>query len=357
MNQTLSARQTGVIASLLLLANKLLVLPSLLFESSKADGVFIVMFLLALELGLVALFVKLKQTCPNQSLYQIIQEKMGTFFAKLFYILLILYFFYKIMLIFNISYMYFHVQVYLDASYYIFIFIFLLIMNSCCLRGLRPLARGCEFMYIFLIGALVFCLFLSIANFNKFPLFFDSPIKNFFTGSFKYFFCFGDSLVLFVLMDRITLDKATKKSLFCHFAISSVIITVLYFMFYSAFGSTSFMYKNAVSDIITFSYRFIDLGRLDIISITTIMFISLLQLSLYCYALLQCFMKVFSRLSKTYSVVVFDIVFLSIVVSSMLNYLVAIELGKNVMVYFAILLQIFFPVLLLVPFGKRKVKK
>ena len=118
-------------------------------------------------------------------------------------------------------------------------------------------------------------------------------------------------------------------------------------MFYSIFGQTSFIHKNAISDIITFSYRFIDLGRLDIIAIITVMFLSFLQLSVYFFAFCQCFMSLFSKLSLTYTVCVFDLAFVAVVASSVVNYLAVINLGTTVMCYFALVLHFVLPILVL----------
>ena len=347
MTKTISSRQGAILAALLLFANKILVLPSLMYESSNADGIFILLALLAVEMLILYMFFKVKEAFPYQSFYEIIKKYMGTIVAKLFYVLLLVYFFFKIMLLFNISYIYFHIQVYIDVAYYLFLFAFLLIMTSSVLRGLRAIGRGLEFFYFFIIGCMFFIILLSFANFDKFPLFFDSPPAQYFKGLFSNLFCFGDMLVLFVLMDKIEFAKKDEKKFFKYIGASVVILILIYFMFYSIFGQTSFIHKNAISDIITFSYRFIDLGRLDIIAIVTVMFLSFLQLSIYCYALCECFIKLFSKLSIVYTIVVFDAIFIAVVASSLVNYLTVINLGVNVMGYFAIVLHLILPILVL----------
>lgn len=344
--KTISARQTGVMASLLLFANKLLVLPSLLYEKVRFDGFFVILILLAMEEILLGLFLRLKKLCPSQSFYDIIKAHLGAIFAKIFFVLIALYFFYKIMLLFNICYMYFHMQVYLDASYFIFIVVVMLVVTSSVLRGIRPIARGCEFFYTFIIASLIFCLALSLANFKNFPLFFDSNPNNFFPSIYKHLFCFGDMLIFFVIMDKCDIKKGEEKKILGFFSVSALIIALVYFMFYSAFGNTSFIYKNAISDLITFSYRFIDLGRMDIIAITAVMFLSLLQLSIYAYAFCECFMKIFSKLSVVYSICFFNIAFFGVVITSVVNYLVAVDIGTNFMTYLCLILQILLPILI-----------
>lgn len=343
MIKTISVRQTAIIISILLFANKILVLPSLLYEVSKADGFFIILFLLSLEFLILLMFLRLKSLYPSTSFYDILKLKLGTFLAKFFYILLAIYFFYKIMLLFNICYMYFHVQVYIDASYYIFIFAFLVIINSSVLRGIRPIARSIEFFYGFILFCLIFCIALSIANFDKFPIFFDSKLVNFFDGSFRHLFCFGDMLILLVLIDKVDSNNLLKSKSILYFFTSAVIILSVYFMFYSIFDYTAFLHKNAISDIITFSYRFIDLGRLDIIAVIIIMFLAFFQLCLYAYAFIECFIKIFSKLSVVYSMVVYDLLFIFIVFTSLIDYLVAIKIGVSIIPYLSIFLYFLLP--------------
>ena len=354
MTKTLSSRQTGVLVVFLLFANKILVLPSLLYERSHADGFFVILILLAFELALLGIFLRLKRLYPTDSFYEIIQKKLGTFLAKGFYVIIILYFFYKVMLLFNISYMYFHLQVYIDASYYIFIFSFLVIMTSSALKGINVIARGLEFFYIFVMTSLILCIGLSFANFRKFPLFVESTPSQFFSSIFNSFFAFGDMLILFVIMDKIEFSPILRKKVLVGFFISASIILFIYFMFYSIFGLTSIFYKNAVSDIITFSYRFIDLGRVDLVAIITVMFLSFFQLSIYCFAFCTCFRCLFPPLSQIYAVAVFDIAFIAIVLTSAIDYLVALKMGETFMPYIAILLQLILPLIMLIICRRKK---
>ena len=89
MKETISTRQTAIISALLIFANKLLVLPSLLYERSKADGFFAILILLALEMLLLFMFLKVKNAYPNLSFYELIKQKLGVVFAKFFFVLLI----------------------------------------------------------------------------------------------------------------------------------------------------------------------------------------------------------------------------------------------------------------------------
>ncbi len=348
MKATISTRQTAIISSLLIFANKLLVLPSLLYERSKADGFFAVLILLALEMLLLYMFLKVKNAYPNLSFYELIKQKLGVVFAKFFYVLLIVYFFFKVMLLFNVTFMYLHIQVYLDATYYLFMFAFLFVMTTSALRGLRPLARGAEFVFSFIVASLLFCLFLSFFNFRSFPIFFEQKFGNVLNSSWHTACCCGDVLVLFVIMDKIELRKGFNKKVLIYSGLSCLLVLLVFFMFYSIFGVTSFVHNNALSDIITFSYRFLDLGRLDLVAIIVNMFLSFLQLSIYAYMLMVCFKQIFPKITDVYIVTFYNLVFIVIMISAAINYVTVIYLAENVFSLAAPFIHFIVPAILFV---------
>lgn len=347
MKEKITSRQLAILSSLLIFANKLLVLPSILYEKSKADGFFAISISLALEMLLLVMFLKVKKTYPDISFYDLIKQKMGVATAKIFYSLITIYFFFKILLLFNVTFMYLHIQVYLDATYYLFMFAFLFVMNTSALRGLRAIARGCEFVFSFLIIGLIFCIFLSFFNFKSFPLFFETGLGNILSSAWHTSCCCGDALVLFVIMDRVDYKPDLRKKLLSYSGFSIGIVLAVFFMFYSIFGATSFIHNNALSDIITFSFRFLDLGRLDLVAIILNMFLSFLQLSIYGYMLVNCFIKIFPKITPTYTVVVYNIVFVVLLASATINYVTVIFLAQEVVSLAAPFIHFLIPLLLL----------
>lgn len=347
MKEKISSRQAAIISSLLIFANKLLVLPSILYEKSKADGFFAIAISLALEMLLLIMFLKVKKTYPDLSFYDLIKQKMGVATAKIFYALITFYFFFKIMLLFNVTFMYLHIQVYLDATYYLFMFAFLFVMNTSALRGLRAIARGCEFVFSFLIIGLIFCIFLSIFNFKSFPLFFETGFGNILSSAWHTSCCCGDALVLFVIMDKIDYKADLPKKLLSYSGFSVGIVLTVFFMFYSIFGATSFIHNNALSDIITFSFRFLDLGRLDLVAIILNMFLSFLQLSIYGYMLVECFLRLFPKITPVYTVVFYNVIFIVLMVSAVVNYVTVITLAQGVVSVAAPFIHFLIPLLVL----------
>ena len=71
-DRSINVWQAGILLFVLMFANKILVLPSLLFEGAGMESIFILIFFFLLELGLVLLFLALKKKFPTQSFSQIL---------------------------------------------------------------------------------------------------------------------------------------------------------------------------------------------------------------------------------------------------------------------------------------------
>ncbi|MDE6583147.1 MAG: hypothetical protein K2K31_00650, partial [Clostridia bacterium] len=66
-DRSITAWQLGILIFMLMFANKILVLPSLLYEGAKLEGYFVPIILFILEFGLVYLFYRMKKAFPTQS--------------------------------------------------------------------------------------------------------------------------------------------------------------------------------------------------------------------------------------------------------------------------------------------------
>ena len=69
------------------------------------------------------------------------------------------------------------------------------------------------------------------------------------------------------------------------------------------------LHNNALADITVSSTQFNAVGRLDIFAMVTRMFLSFFEMTIFHYAFSEAFCNVFTKLSRTYSVVVFDVIF------------------------------------------------
>lgn len=309
MKALISSRQAAIITCIMIFANKVLTLPSLLYEKSKADSIFVLALMFLVDIGVLFLFFKLKQKFKDESFFEILKKTLSKPVAIGVYALFFVYFMIILLINFNFTHVYFRSQVYHDAQELVFLFVGIVIMISAVMRGLRPFARTLEFIYIFIITGLLACIFISISNFKEFPIFFDSNMGDIFFNSYHYAFAFGDVLYLFLIIDKIDLTKKGEKQILKYILFAMAMVIGGYFMFFSIYQNTVFMHPNAVSDILVLSYQTFSIGRLEILAVVIIMLLTLGQLGLYAYVLSLILRKIFPRMSKPLSVVVVMVLF------------------------------------------------
>lgn len=310
MKDKITMRQAGILAFLCILSNKILLLPSLMFEFVKADSIFSLAMLFAVELLTLPILIKLKQKHPDKKLYEILKGYITTVGAKLLYILLLLFMLFKTLLTFSIVYVYFKQQIYQDEFIWIVLLAFIPVINHAVISGLKPSVRTMELFFGVITTGFIFCLAISLFTPISSPVFFVSSVKNIFYSIYKYSFTFGDFIFLFLIIDKIDYKKKEEKKLYFYSILAMTLVLLLFYLFYSKYRITAFMHNNALADLLVFSVQFNAIGRLDIIAMLTIMMITLFQMEIFCYAFCDCFLNIFPLLNKKYAVVVFDVVFL-----------------------------------------------
>ncbi len=310
MSNKISAGQAGVIAFILVLSNKILLLPSLLYQSVSADGLFVMLGLFLFDFATLFVFVRMKKAYPNDKLVDILSKKLTPFFSKFIYIILLTFFFFKVVLTFSIAYLYFQQQVYQDE----FISIaFICAFPLACfgvIKGLRPLARTIELFYYILITGIVVCLSFSLFTTLHSPIFFTSNIKEIGLTMYKHVFTFGDFIFLFLVMDKIEMQGKTSKKIYWNALIGIFLVLALYTIFYCKYHITAFMHNNALSDVVVFTVEFNAFGRLDVIAMVTICFITIFQVNLFSYAVCDSLQVIFPKMTNKFSCGVFIVAYL-----------------------------------------------
>ena len=348
MKQSINIRQVGILLIMTIFANKILLMPSLLFSEVKADGIFVVAVLFLLEILTLPVFIILKEHYPNESLYEILSKKIGIILTKIIYILLIVFFFLKVLLVFSVTYVYFKQQIYKDEMIWIALISFLPVINHAVISGIRPLSRTMEIFFAVVLVGFIACLSFSLFTRINIPYMFLSTPKSFFDSIYRHFFAFGDIFFLFLIMDRIEIKKGQSKTLYKYAIIGMILVLILYFLYYSKYQVTSFMHNNALADILVFSVQFNAIGRLDIIAMITIMMITFFQMEIFSYAFSDCFMKIFPKLNTVYSVIVFDIIFCLIYYVFIGKYEIMIKTTLEYFPFLAIIINIVLPIVFLI---------
>lgn len=307
--QSVSVKQACILILMCIFANKILLLPSLMFEEAKADAFFAIVILFIFDILVLPIFIKLKTLYPEQKLSEILSKKLSPLVTKIIYLIFVVYFIFKCLLVFSITYVYFKQQIYQDEIIWLIIISGLPVINHAIVSGVRAFTRTMEVLKWAVLVGFIACLAFSLFTDLSMPFFFVSTPNEFFTSIYSHIFSFGDYIFLFIIIDKIQIKKGEEKQLYLYSLIGMLLILALFFLFYAKYQVTAFMHNNALADILVFSVQFNAIGRLDIIAMLTIMFITLFQLEIYAYAFCDCFLNVFPKLSKIYSVVVFDVIF------------------------------------------------
>lgn len=309
MRDSISIRQVGVLMILCIFANKILLLPSLMYETSKADSLFVIILLFSIDLLVLTLIFKLKIFYPNTKLYDILQNKIGKILTKIIFLILLAYFMFKTLLVFSVTYVYFKHQIYKQDLIWIAIISGLPVINHATVCGVRGFSRTMELFIAIVLTGFIACLAFSLFTPISMPYFFVSSSKDFFTSFYRHLFSFGDYIFLLLIIDKIEFKKEDFKRIYKYAFSGIILILLLFFLFYSKYQQTAFMHNNALADLLVFSVEFNAVGRLDIIAMLTILFITIFQLEIFCYGFYQSIHGIFPLLKKFYACLTFDIIF------------------------------------------------
>lgn len=317
-----------------------------MFETAKGDALFSLLLLFVVDILCLPLFFKCKKEFPEMKFCDILQKLFSKIGGKIIFIILLVFFFLKVLLTFSIAYVYLSQQVYLDDFFWIAIISIFPVVSHGVVKGVRTVARTIELFFVVIVTGFILCLFFSfftpLSSLNLFTANFNEIIST----SYRNIFAFGDFLILFLIIDKIQYKEKDKKVFYLYSLFAIILIFALFVLFYLKYPITSFMHNNALSDILVFSVKFNAIGRLDIIPMLTIMFFTIFQLEIFTFAFCDCFNNIFPKLSKVFSIVIFNIVFLINYYFFIGKYEVVVSSFSNILPIFAMINICFFPLVL-----------
>ncbi len=354
LDRSINAWQLGILIFILLFANKILVLPSLLFEGAKMESLFALLFLCACEFGLVVLFYFAKKKFPTQSFSKIVREHLGNITKIMFYFLIMIFFLAKAVLLYNVTYIFFRNLIYKDTSNFLILFCFLPIINHLAICGLRVLGRTTQIFFPIIFGILFFCIVVGVFGINNRPLFFSSSFMSILETGARHISPFGDMMFLFLIMDRVEIKKGQWKIIFSSTAISLLFVFAINLVFMLSYTFTCFMHPYAIFEIMSFVKEYGGLGRIDIISMVLIILLAYFHLTIYLKCFMLSFHEVFRKIDMIYSVLSFNFFFIIIVVFFIVNLESAIVFGQEILPYSIILPYAILPIILLICCIKNK---
>lgn len=358
-DKSMSAWQTGILMFIMFFANKILILPSLLFSEAKFEGIFVIVLLFLLEFALLILFYKIKNKYPSISFYDLVKTYFGKITTKIVFFFVTIYFLGKIILLYNVTYIFFSNLIYRESNNLLFLVCFLPVISHLAVCGMRTIGRTAQIFFPAILFILIFSIAIGIFGIEGGVVVEQAKFSSIIFSSLKHLSSFGDVIILFLFMDKIEIKKGEWKVLFSLSALSILSVLAVVLVFFLSYTYTSFLHPFAFFEILSFVKEYYGgLGRIDIISMVFIIILTYFQLAVYLKAFFVGFDGLFPKLDRLYSVLTFNFLFVIIITFAVINLSKIIVYGESYLPYLSIISFVIIPICVITAlFGKKNKEK
>ena len=342
-------RQMCVMLFLSFIALKFLVLPSVLFIHSENSSWFVALVLMIVD-GLYALLtISLMRKNQNKNISEFMTECFGSFFTKVFLIVLALKFFLNVANIVKGMEFFVVENFYNNYHWILFILPLIALTGFMMYKGLRNIARVQEMFWLAIVIGCVYIAFKSLSDIEPLvylPIFKDG-IMPLVDSGYTHLSWFGSSTFLLAIFGKVDFSTEKRNNAWIFIIFSILLVQLVYFIFYGLFESTSPTHTFAISDISQYSSSKSIIDELSWLVVSLWVVTQSIQIALYGYCLVKVLMYLFNIKSKLTMIMIVDaMIFL-------LSYIGAhtINLEKIFFTHFAsittIIAQYIIPLLLL----------
>lgn len=288
MKKEISSRQLGILIFISMLGFKLTFLPASLFKYARTDG--IISFFLALIIDLICFVIVFITFLKNEdvSFSAFLEKRIGMFFAKIIYFIFFVFFMFKLFFLISAGFYFVKEAIYEEGILALFLFIFLLTINSLFLFKINSFSRTVEFFFPVIFFVLIFIISLGFltSNYHSLTPLFVRNSSEIFNGAFRNFISFGDFIFILPFMGKVNFEKIkTNVIKFACFAI--IILSSFYIAYFSFFKYTAFMHFHAITDIIEFVPLAAIIENLDWLPTSLMLTIFLLQGTIYFFVVIN----------------------------------------------------------------------
>ncbi len=339
----ISAWQTGILIFVLMFANKVLVLPSLVEGKAKWEVILIFGLLFSFESMLLAVFYFVKKRNPETSFFELLKNRFGNVFLISVCIFLFFYFFSKSVFLYSIIRVFLRSVMYRKCANILFVVCLLPVVNFVAYAGVRSFGRTLQIFFPILFFAILGCLIVGVLASKNDLIFYGLDFKSFALNAFKYSGAFGDMAFLFLIMDKIKIKKSQWKVVFSLSAVGMAFVVAVCVVFVFTYSSTAFLHPFAFFELLSFVKEYEGLGRLDIIPVLVIMFLTYFQMAVYFKAMLLTMENVFVKTDEKYFVGFVDVMFVLVVSVFLTNLSTTLWFVQHVLSVFSIAVFVLLP--------------
>ncbi len=302
----MSYRQASIIIFYMLVAFKVLSLPSLMYQSCKNDGYLAVLIMMIVDAILVWASIKIIKQAKGKNIYEFAKQYTGSVVAKILVIGLTLIPLIHLGIKTKGLEWFLVKNLYTKFEWFQFAIPIALITCYMIYKGIRNIGRVCEF-FVWLIVAGV--LIIIIKGFASVDLTFFLPLLSkgitpIFKAIFDYLAWFGLGGELLLFCGCIDFKDEKKSRIFFYSSIAIILVQLVMWSFYGAYGVMSATHNFAISDISQISNANMALDELAWLIVTVWAIAQILHVAMYGFLFCRGLQIIFNIKNDTVSTLI-----------------------------------------------------
>lgn len=343
MTVQVNNRQCVILVIISIFALKFQGLFSLIAGDVGRDGWFFLFIFLIVDLLLLLLAIRVVLLFPNKTLYEFLSESIGKVPAKIMMLFYAFFYLFKAIIPYKGINDLFGNVLFEELSWSIFSILLLITLFFMVSKGLKGIARIGEIFFWGIAVGVIGSILISIPlmDVTRMMPFMENGFLNFSTTAIKYNTWFGDFILLFLMMGKIS--KTIKlRWVFIWYAICGVIVILMYTIFYSLYENLAIYQNEGLEAITQFSSLSLDIGRIDKVFVLLSFVSTIIAMALYLFFSASCMSNVFNtKINRwfTFGCLVFIYVVDVIVIS---NTAVLIQIYENILGYISLTIHVGF---------------
>ena len=255
MTKKINAMQCGIMLCLTTISLKFLVFPSV-FASYAYKDIYIPMLIgLGLDFCFTLIVLRAIKNNPHLTFFELLNRSFGKVFARIVIGLLFIYFFCKGVLIIKEIHNYFNEALFESINWFVFVVPLFALLAFMMVKDFRTFGRTVQFFLPLILLSLIVTILIpsTEADFTNLLPVLEYGGKGVFNALLHCSFAFGDYLILFLLMGKVSYTQKTQKTILICVGITDLLVLLFYVVFASIFGNVGLNHSLALSEVLLYT--------------------------------------------------------------------------------------------------------
>jgi len=276
-------------------ASKFLILPTVYAHFARQDAWLAGLANFLLDGFLLAVMLLIIKKFDGITLYDLLTERIGRWFANGVFVLYALFFILKAAVPLLEQRTFIEITLYETSPTIINFLPFFLVCFYFCIKGINAMARTGEIIFWSTLAGMALIFFLSAGTAELYYLMpiLKNPVKQTFTGIYNGAMWYGQPIILLFLMGKIKKDKRFNLSVALSFTAAALTCVLTFVIFTGIYGDVAVRQIYSLTKMTKYSIALSNVGRLDYIATLFIAASSVLSLSVPLIFATDCLKTVF----------------------------------------------------------------